>query len=353
MPSFASCLALLLVLVNPAAALHFGAQKDDRVGVEFSSDGALAELRKQGLGSRASSKQASGLQAKTPKIVYGTMFGASSTKDLKLLQTQWNTFLRIPHLQNRTFATTDDTFSHVDPNIIHVNTGQCFQPNPSQHAYCAMDRRRTDLFVEAAKRDADWLVLHHTDMMWTRQFEEYLTQNFDPTEPQVVGGSIGCGLNETRFKDECPKMFEQGGLCGGNHYVFSRAAIANLLRHGPEGLASEYATLAAKPSPPPEDIADGCVVRRHNIKVTHMNGKTISSEKFELGTVSKLSDSMKNFMSQEPDITQLDSSSFTLGALEHFLIFHPVKDPEMMAQIYPRCVLAGMCAGQEMPKPEA
>jgi len=254
------------------------------------------------------------------KFVYGTMFYGKSANDLKLLHTQWNTWLKAPYAENRTFATTDDSFLQSDPNIIRVKTGQCSQSSLALRAYCAMCTKRADLFVEAAKRNADWLVIHHTDMFIApKPYEKFVETNFNPDEPIVMGGSTGCGMNMVEIKDDCPEMVKLGGICGGNHYIFSRAAIANMLSDGPEALAKEYATLAGRQAPPPEDIADGCVVRRHKMDITHMHGKRHEA---------------------------LESSSFTLKDDEHFLLFHPIKKPELLSQIYPQCIQAGMCEGE-------
>lgn len=96
--------------------------------------------------------------------------------------------------------------------------------------------KEASLILEAARRNASWLVLTGDDnYVDTVQVEASLRSKV-ATDP-IGMGLIGCGQGLPRYG---PLVARNGGLCGGGGEILSGAAVQRLAAAGQDALLSEY-----------------------------------------------------------------------------------------------------------------
>jgi len=96
--------------------------------------------------------------------------------------------------------------------------------------------KEASLIIEAARRNATWLILVGEDNYVDTAMLEATLTDVDPK--QTVGlGCIGCGKGMHQYGDKVQTL---GGFCGGCGIALSQATLNRLAEKGREALVTEY-----------------------------------------------------------------------------------------------------------------
>ena len=94
-----------------------------------------------------------------------------------------------------------------------------------------------DLFIEASRRNVDWVVMVYTDMFVSPAIWESALVGRNATDPTVVAGSLGCGKTTVASGNNyCEKVQKGGGLCSSRPWAINRGGLEKLLKGGAYGL---------------------------------------------------------------------------------------------------------------------
>ena len=169
-------------------------------------------------------------------VVFATL--VSNLPELRVDLQSWidEGWTRLLADDKRFFAVGDASFAD-DPMDNVVPAPMCHDTSKKGLA-CKV----ADLFIEAQRRNADWVVFTHMDMWVAPAIWESILSRHSISEPAVLAGSSGCGSGAL-FESMCPALQANGGICGGRPWAANRGAFEKLLSNGADALRSNASAM--------------------------------------------------------------------------------------------------------------